>query len=787
MAKGTKFNAKQFFVNHGEKFALGLVVLVVLYALATANWIPYKGDPRAIVEAAEQAQAQYDARAITPDEAKELGLVVEEDQRPAALVQKNILEDWSAGRWDLRVPLAVSPTDGKQPFKDAQDLFERHPIRKLTASTYWVLLNLGPEDPPPAAGVEAKPGDEASPPPTTLAGGPRGNVPNLDEEFQRKSGAASGAGLGPGGCPTCPAGAGYMETYYSPELDYYEGSMGEGGGEMSFAGTKLKGRGQFFISVRGIIPLHELIRDVAESRNCDFAEAATFFQLIDYHLERQMLKDDGSWPADDQWESVDRETALSILQEVDGFDLDPVPPPLTDPAVTMPLPARITGVWGRHATHPDIETFSLSQQDMENEMKFQRALLTKAQEMQAAQQIPQEAMLVKPRGFSDVMMSSRTLQSEVMGMESSYGSTYEDYSAGGMENTYGTMGGQQTQQNDPKFAALVKELTEKVVDKKATDKKLEEYIKSRITAVGNLLLFRYVDFAVEPGKTYRYRARLEVENPNYQARVQDAEAPSVVEGETRFNAWSNITDPVSVERTTYYFVHNIDWRRNDVEIDFFHRDSQLGTMVSNAEPDPPEEDNKNSYPRLKVGFGEPVGGNMEVWELSPGGYTFKKDDIDGTKEEQDGDNDPKGYSFQSGDLLVAALDDYDLNRSEHPDLQIPRAQINDLQLVDAILIQGKDGKLTQLDSITQQPWLEYMQRTIEKQNEPFRDLKSSGAATADGLCPCLADLYGSGEYMSEMMSADGGARRADKRTRSVLRKSGSRADANTRGRFATPP
>ena len=99
---------------------------------------------------------------------------------------------------------------------------------------------------------------------------------------------------------------------------------------MGYAGTGLKGRGQFFVSVRGIIPLHELIRDVAEARNCDFAEASQYFQLIDYHLDRQMANPDGTWPADDQWEPVDRETAISVLSEVDGFDLDPVPPPLTD-------------------------------------------------------------------------------------------------------------------------------------------------------------------------------------------------------------------------------------------------------------------------------------------------------------------------------------------------------------------------------------------------------------------------------------------------------------------------
>jgi hypothetical protein len=783
-----KFNAKQFFVNHGEKLGLGVVVLVVLYALGTANWVPYKGDPQKIVDEAKRAQADYDARKITPEEAQELGLVVEADKRPAALVKRNILEDWSAGRWDLRVPLAVSPTDGQQPFKEVQKLFERHPIRNLTASTYWVLLNLGPED-PPVEEATTTPEGEVTPPPNTLAGGPRGNVPNLDEEFQRKTNTASGEGASgiPGGYPGPGlAGNEYMTgDYSSPELDYYDETsmMSEDGGSMSFAGTKLKGRGQFFISVRGIIPLHELIRDVMESRGCDFAEASQYFQLVDYQLERQMMNRDGSWPADDAWETVDRETAFSLFSEVDGFDLDPVPPQLTDPAVTMPLPARITGVWGRHATHPDIESFSLSPEDMENELKYQHALLTKAQEEQKLREGVQPAdQSLKPRGFHDVVYDSRQIVGEMVGADSIYGTQYESVNYGDESSVYGSMNQSNTQM-DAKFKKLVEELSKsKEGGKETTDKKLMEYIQERVTAVGNLLLFRYVDFAVEPGKTYRYRARVEIENPNRLARVQDVEAPSVLEGETRFNAWSNITDPVAVERSTYYFVDKLDLRKNSVEFNFFHRDSALGTIVSNVEPNPPEEENINTYDRLQVGLGEPVGGNMQVWELSPGGYTFAKDEIDGAADDMDDDEDPKGYSFQTGDLLVAALDDYDLTRQEHPDLQIPKAQNYDLQLVDAVLVQTKEGELTQVDTISQAPWLDYMKRTIVKQNEPFRDLKQGPPVPGEGTCPCLTDLYGEGYMGPEGMegAGEGGSRRADKRTRTLLRKSGSRADAGTR-------
>jgi hypothetical protein len=436
-------------------------------------------------------------------------------------------------------------------------------------------------------------------------------------------------------------------------------------------------------------------------------------------------------------------------------------------------------VWGKHATHPDIESFSLTPEQMENEMKYQVALVTKMTEQQALLQGNQLAQQgPKVRGWADHAYDSRQMAAELYGSETSYSEEYESYDASmGAEGIYGNFGGG-PQENDAKFQKLVKDL-QGVVDKDQKDKALAEYIKTRVTAVGNLLLFRYVDFAVEPGKTYRYRARLELENPNFGERVADAAAPSVVEGETRVCGWSNITPPVTVAQDTYYFVHRIDPRRNLAEMDFYQYDSALGTIVSNVEPDPPEDENTTAIPRLAVGFGEPIGGSMEVWELSPGSYTFAKDEIDGAESPDDDDEDPRGYQFNTGDLLVCGLEDYDLSRTEHPDLAIPREKNSDLQLVDAVLVQKKEGRLTQVDTISQGPWKDYMQIVVTRQNEPFRDLKQGPIDPSAELCPELAQLYGD-EYMAAMEGGESGARRADKRTRSVLRKSGSRADAGAR-------
>lgn len=774
---------KQFFIDHGEKVGLGVIALLVLYALGTANWVPYDGNPRDIIAAANTAKETYLARVITPADEEQLQLIVKAEERPAALVDRHILNDWSAGKYDLRVIMAVSPLDKDEPFKEPP--FGQHPIKNLIASGSRVLLNLGPDVPP---APETSPSATPMPPQVAQGTGTAAARPEIEEQFGRRpTQALPGVPGGPPGIPGMPG----ADTYYAPELQYYEAysRMSGGEGEMSYAGTKLKGRGQPCIAVRGIIPLHELLRDVMEARHCDPVEAARYFQIIDYVLERQALGPDGQWPPADQgWEEVDRATAEGIFSEVDGFDLDPVPPALTDLAVTMPLPPLITGYWGTRATHPDIANFSLSEEDMQNELKYQRALLKKFEEQQAQLQATQPQQQTGPakRGWAPFMHDARQLTGALLG-DASYTSYYGDINQDYYSNpTEGGLYSQANVANDQRFQQLVQELTKKGSrNAQETDKALLEYIKKRISAVGNILLFRFIDFAVEPGQTYRYRARLVLQNPNFGERVTDALDPSVVEGETRMNGWSNITDPVTVERDTYYFVNKVDMSRGFALFDFYHYDPALGTIVSNTEPDDRDDPATfNTIPRLEVGFGQPIGGSLVVWELNPAAYTFEKDD----KDVKD-DGDPPGYAFNTGDVLVTALERTNFNRTDHPDLKLPREQNYDPQLVEAVLVQKKSGGFEMIDAISQRPLKEYQEYLLKLQNEPFKDLKK-GKALMEGAeyDPGMYGMYGA-EYEAMMMGEAGG-RRATTRTRSALRKSASRADAGVRdaaSRQAGPP
>jgi hypothetical protein len=74
-------------------------------------------------------------------------------------------------------------------------------------------------------------------------------------------------------------------------------------------------------------------------------------------------------------------------------------------------------------------------------------------------------------------------------------------------------------------------------------------MSAKITAVGNLLLFRYFDFDVQPGYAYRYRVKLKLMNPNYERPVNEVMDPAYAEGESRWSPPSNISNAAVLPTT----------------------------------------------------------------------------------------------------------------------------------------------------------------------------------------------------------------------------------------------
>ena len=70
-------------------------------------------------------------------------------------------------------------------------------------------------------------------------------------------------------------------------------------------------------------------------------EAAGFVSFMDFELQRQVAQP-GKNPWTGEWEKVDLQAALDVLDRVD-FDVELVDLAITDAVFTMPMPRRVSG------------------------------------------------------------------------------------------------------------------------------------------------------------------------------------------------------------------------------------------------------------------------------------------------------------------------------------------------------------------------------------------------------------------------------------------------------------
>ena len=113
----------------------------------------------------------------------------------------------------------------------------------------------------------------------------------------------------------------------------------------------------------------------------------------------------------------------------------------------------------------------------------------------------------------------------------------------------------------------------------------EGMMAGMMTDTPEYLLFRYLDFDVEPGQTYRYRVRLKLFNPNHDKPLENVASPKVVDGKYRETPWSKPTSGESgiVPEDAKFFVQDITAPRgpNDAKakVDFFEWLSEVGTTA----------------------------------------------------------------------------------------------------------------------------------------------------------------------------------------------------------------
>lgn len=632
-------------LEHGEKAALGAAVLIVLSALAATRWVPYAPEPAGILKRVAAARAAVNTGEWPRSEQQRFEAGA--DDQPRNLVDRRLFARYSvwphyesSGRLsrrpgeELRLKEAVLVAV-EDPIASAGQAFLRH--RLVGAAEFSV--EEGAADPRAAAPEDADLPDDLRP---------------------RRS-------------PGAP---------WTPSVEEPSGTERHLG-SVDFLETAPAGRGYSFAAFRAVFPIGDQVRRVVDAIHRPAAVARRLTEVLDFEVQRQQRQRE-DWT---DWRPVDPQVFLDVARSAGGLDADVVPASVTDSAMTCPLPERLLGIWGAHASHPRLKAFELGEAELERELQYLRALVNVAADRAATTR--REA---RRGGFNELLRDARRLETLLLDGASrpaGIGSRGAATSRG--RRGHVAAGGEAT------LDALVADLAREM-DPSARDEKLKDWIRRRATAAGELLLFRYLDFDVEPGCTYRYRVRLVLRNPNYGRPLAEADGAHVVAGPTRMTPWCEPSAPVAVPGTVKYFLTRVEPNRlrtlPEARLNFFQWDRGLGTTVQQE---------------LDVPVGRPVGGTAPATTIDAVRATFMQAD----------------YAFAARDTLVDLLPDIGLAAADHPDLQLPRGSRGLARVVEQAAVVTSDGDLATLDPLTSVDELLRAVHYKEQQDRVFEERRQT--------------------------------------------------------------
>lgn len=810
-----KIDFKQAAINHVEKAIFGIVILVVLIGLIGAKWSPYQGTPGQITQKTQSGENNL-VQHSWPEEERENYLVVKTD----ILVDQALYSSIDPRPLESSIVPVVDPIGRNEPVSE--------PVLKtledLIGSSAVVFLEMSgsasddedAEDSETDSDEEDKTGidyedidDElrvrknvaglgGGSGAETFAGGSYGG-----DGIQGAGGGGLGLTLSQGAGSDGGSGAGMTELTLGGGGGSYGGSLGEeGGGFNNAKRVKLNGQGYSVVAVRAVFPLREQISKFAEATHLSYNQAAAKFDISDFELQRRTgQKGANKFPKDDEegWEKVDFNVAEDILKSTVDFEADVVNSVVTNAIITMPLPRRISGVWKTQASHPRIKKFELSDKQIATEQAITNAMLREAEDTNKRVRETQ----VKRGGFSSFQYDARDIQGSLMGNNNvfggmggqpggSYGGGGGSYGGGSTlggetASTFGGGGGRPsgrgrrpTGKGNSPLDQLIANLAKQDGDENQAEREkiIREWIMTRVSVDGELLLFRYFDFSVEPGKTYQYRVRLTLQNPNFGRRIADAGGMAhVVTGKTRTTAWSNITPDVTVKETTQYFLASLNHARGNsrllpsAQMDVYHWDSNYGTMVNKE---------------FEVRLGQPIAGEVKTEVIDAAGQEVTE----------------KEYTFTEESFLVDVIEDLTIERSFHSNdkinsslrLNLRKGYRERFRNEGQVLVKEDEGELVEHGEYRNSKNRKRMQSYIRIQKEStYKHLFDAGSALSDAEdFGDYGDLIGSGGFGGGgsaegmlggggMMDGGGGRKRSSLRRGSTKKRRGGSGGGSSGG------
>lgn len=687
--KGLK--PKEFLLKHGEKIAFGFIVIAALFVLKSTRWSPYDRTPQELVKLSKEADLKIDQSEWPAEKRKELMPKKDIVARGQAMREGINTSDFA-----FSTPMYTPIYPKSEPITEPDFLT----VEKLIATADVFLLQIPAEE-------EAGDGeDEAD-----------GDEPELDDSdrpdaLKKKKKSTSSSELG-----ADPAGAGFASPpggEYADDGGAYPFGDDMMGGEGATQKVELNGEGYRFVSIRGVVDWQTQKAKYVDALNLPPDQAA-FVEpdIVNFLIQRQRaVSQDDPWSG--EWEDLDIQNSIDVLDKAYDFEADTVDVTITDSVITEPLPRRVLGIWGKHATHPSVTNFELSEEEIRRETLRQEKLIEayEAIRKQSGQVEP-----IKEGGFSGQAYNVRSMQSELgMGSNSDYMADYENSYREESTNAYS---------ENPEYYGA---------SPGASPGEGGLLTTTRSKASGRLLLFRYFDFDVEPGVVYRYRVQLEFANPNFAKPIELLESPDVAEGQTKKSNWSEPTTAVQVRPKSEYFLSDVDFdraRRQDMaSVNIYQWNAPTGTVVNET---------------LRVAIGDRIAGQIKTRVVNPLDETYAAQDV----------------VINSDHLLVDLLnnDTFELD-SQLPDL----GKVPTKAKYDEILVLDEQGQLEAISPYDREAKRIASQRFQKFQNELGKEYadaaKEASAAEkflmggeGEGEGEYGADGYGGGGEGSRPSSA----------------------------------
>jgi len=669
-------NPKEILMQHGEKMAFGLIVIATLFVLKSTRWSPYQKAPQELVKLSKEADQKID-QSQWPEE-KRQELMPEKDiiARSAAMREGINTADFA-----FSTPMYTPIYPKSEPIKEPDFLT----VEDAVATAGEVLIQLPPEV---EESEEVADADSEDPEVDDS------DIPEALRKKKRSSGTTGEYGEIPGApvAGTTPGEEGSGE--------YGEYPFGPGMMEGETEKVELNGEGYRFVSVRGVIDWQTVKRNYAEALNLPPDEAA-FVEpdIVDFTIERQRAASKTN-PWSEPWEPLDISNSVEVLDKAYDFEADTVDVTITDPVITEPLPRRVLGIWGKHATHPRVENFELSEEEIRREQLRQQKLIEayEAMRKQSGQLEPLEE-----GGFSSHAYNVRSMQDELgRGGNSEYIERFDEEYRSDMESAYS--------ENPNYYGAR---------PGSATPGEGGLLTTARSKASGRLLLFRYFDFDVEPGAVYRYRIQIEYKNPNFGKPIELLESPDVAEGRTKKSDWSAPTNPVQVRPKSDYFLTNVDFdrarRQNLASLDLYQWNAPTGTVVNET---------------IRVTIGDRIADDIQTKVVNP---------LDESYEPQD-------LTVDSGHVLVDLKDNADLEID---------SQLEDLGKVpptanyDEILVLDEQGQLVAISPRDREAKRVAAKRFQKFQNQLGEEYEEAAKEASEAEKFLMGDEYGGEGYGGE--------------------------------------